>query len=120
MECAKNRRNIAKELRFLSDFICALGDETRQQIIITLLESEKQGLRVGEIAERIHLSRPALSHHLKILKDTGIISCSRLGTMNFYDINTEPDTWQKLTELSRTVGTIIEKAKVSGLAKPEA
>ena len=114
MECAKNRRNIAKELRSLSDFICALGDETRQQIIITLLESEKQGLRVGEIAERIHLSRPALSHHLKILRDTGIISCSRLGTMNFYDINTEPD------ELSRTVGTIIEKAKASGLAKSEA
>ncbi len=119
MECVKNRRNIAKELRSLSDFICALGDETRQQIILTLLESEKRGLRVGEIAERIHLSRPALSHHLKILKDTGIIACNRIGTMNFYDINTELDTWNKLTELSHMVSMIIEKAKASGLAKPE-
>lgn len=113
--CKKPKEH-RKQLRSLSDFICALGDETRQQIIIMLLESEKQGLRIGELAERIHLSRPARSHHLKILN----ISCSRLGTMNFYGINTEPDTWQKLTELSRTVGTVIEKVKASSLAKPEA
>ncbi len=65
--------------------LSAIGDETRQ-IIITVLASAdcKEGLRVGEITERTHLSRPAVSHHLKILLDTEVIGLRRQATMNFY------------------------------------
>ncbi|MEG6523627.1 ArsR/SmtB family transcription factor [Desulfotomaculum sp. 1211_IL3151] len=40
-------------------------------------------MRVGEIKAKTHLSRPAVSHHLKILKDIGIVKMREEGTKNF-------------------------------------
>ncbi len=66
----------------------AIGDETRQSILLVLMKTEcKTGLRVGEITEQTHLSRPAVSHHLKVLRDAGIILMRKEGTKNFYFIN---------------------------------
>jgi ArsR family transcriptional regulator len=42
---------------------------------------------VGEITEQTHLSRPAVSHHLKVLRDAGVILMRKEGTKNFYYIN---------------------------------
>ena len=65
--------------------LSALGDETRQMIIAVLASADcEEGMRVGEITERTHLSRPAVSHHLKILLDTEVIGLRRQATMNFY------------------------------------
>ena len=47
----------------------ALGDETRQELLCALLAGPCQGSRGVELAEKIHLSRPAVSHHLQILKE---------------------------------------------------
>ncbi|MFF2753035.1 ArsR/SmtB family transcription factor [Psychrobacillus sp. NPDC058041] len=70
------------------DVLIAIGDETRQSILFVLMETDcKTGLRVGEITERTHLSRPAISHHLKILRDAGVILMRKEGTKNFYYIN---------------------------------
>ncbi len=53
--------------------LTAIGDETRQHIILKMLKmSDCSGVRVGEITERTNLSRPAVSHHLQILKEAGI------------------------------------------------
>lgn len=68
--------------------LLAIGDETRQAIIMTLMETTcASGMRVGEITEWTHLSRPAVSHHLKILLEAGIIMMRKEGTMNFYFID---------------------------------
>ncbi|EOR21886.1 winged helix-turn-helix transcriptional regulator [Cytobacillus oceanisediminis] len=68
--------------------LLAIGDETRQSILLVLMGTDCQtGLRVGEITEQTHLSRPAVSHHLKILRDAGIILMRKEGTKNFYYIN---------------------------------
>lgn len=68
--------------------LVAIGDETRQHIILALMEAPcNVGMRVGEITLRTHLSRPAVSHHLKILKDANVVSMRKEGTMNFYYIN---------------------------------
>ena len=82
-ECAVKRRQLAEEFRIYRKVFIALGDETRQQIFLTLLENEKIGMRVPEITARTHLSRPAVSHHLQILKDTGLIRMHRTGTRNY-------------------------------------
>jgi len=81
--------NIIKE-----DFIncqkvlLAIGDETRQSILLVLMGTDCQtGLRVGEITEQTHLSRPAVSHHLRVLRDAGIIEMHKEGTKNFYYID---------------------------------
>ncbi|MFJ8235540.1 ArsR/SmtB family transcription factor [Ureibacillus sp. NPDC094379] len=66
----------------------AIGDETRQSILLVLMGTDCQtGLRVGEITKQTHLSRPAVSHHLKILRDAGVILMRKEGTKNFYFIN---------------------------------
>lgn len=47
------------------------------------METECQtGLRVGEITKQTHLSRPAVSHHLRILREAGIILMRKEGTKN--------------------------------------
>ncbi|EOS8269073.1 metalloregulator ArsR/SmtB family transcription factor [Bacillus paranthracis] len=63
--------------------LLAIGDETRQAILLVLMETECQtGLRVGEITKQTHLSRPAVSHHLRILREAGIILMRKEGTKN--------------------------------------
>lgn len=65
--------------------LTALGDENRQHLILTMMRmGDCGGCRVGEITEKTHLSRPAVSHHLKILKDAGIIQVRHEGTRNYY------------------------------------
>ena len=80
--------HMKKELTDVSDFLIALGDEKRQAIIIRLLEEETcQGIQVGEMIEATGLSRPAISHHLKILRQAKIVAYRSEGTKNFYYLN---------------------------------
>ena len=68
----------------------ALGDRTRLTILQCLFETQTTGesripgLNVNEITDRTSLSRPAVSHHLKILKDTGLIDVLKKGVCNYY------------------------------------
>lgn len=60
----------------------ALGDLVRQDIIILLACEER--LSVGELARRTKLSRPAISHHLRILKQAGLLQETREGVRRYY------------------------------------
>jgi DNA-binding transcriptional ArsR family regulator len=61
----------------------ALGDWTRRQI----LESLKAGPRsVGEIAAGLPVSRPAVSQHLRVLKQAGLVSDRKDGTRRLYRV----------------------------------
>lgn len=60
----------------------ALGDMARQQIIIVLGQHER--LSVGELTTYTQLSRPAVSHHLKILKEAGLLRETRQGVRRYY------------------------------------
>lgn len=57
------------EFKECQKLFTALGDETRQYLLRVLLNCDCQGSRVIELAEKTHLSRPAISHHMQILKD---------------------------------------------------
>ena len=109
-ECLQNRLEIAKGFRNCQRMIQALGDETRQHVIMSLLESEQIGLRVGEITAKTHLSRPAVSHHLKVLKDAGIVSVRRIGTMNFYYLNPQKSTLVRIRSLMARVDELMQLA----------
>lgn len=65
----------------------ALSDEMRQSIVLVLAENGVKN--VNEIASLVPLSRPAISHHLKILKNSGIISVEKRGTENYYYLTLE-------------------------------
>ena len=61
----------------------ALADPTRHAIF----ERLKRGpLAVGELAEGLPVSRPAVSQHLRVLKDAGLVSERRNGTRRVYRI----------------------------------
>lgn len=68
----------------------ALGDKIRQRILLALSDIGKPGLNVKEITKRIKLSRPAVSHHLKILLKAGLLRVREDGVQNFYSVSARP------------------------------
>ena len=63
----------------------ALGDEHRQRILLTFEKGER--LTVGQISEVSTLSRPAVSHHLKILRAAGVLEAERVGKEVYLSVN---------------------------------
>jgi DNA-binding transcriptional ArsR family regulator len=62
----------------------ALGDPTRRAIVQTLAE---RPCAVGELAEQLPVSRPAVSQALKVLKDAGLVTERAAGTRRIYRLN---------------------------------
>lgn len=118
-KCHERRLQLAKEFKDCQKAFVALGDETRQHIIIALLESDVHGIRVGEITKRTHLSRPAVSHHLQILKNAGIISMYREGTKNYYYVNSSETVWKQLLEFMGNIYGIIQEVSNERCSKSE-
>jgi len=67
-----------------SERFAALSDPTRREIFERLT---KKAMAVGEIAEGLPVSRPAVSQHLKVLKDAGLVTMRTEGTRNVYQID---------------------------------
>ena len=80
-------------MKKIAEFYKALGDETRLKIIQMLSEQE---MCVCEIIDKLDMSQPAISHHLKILRQAGIVKDSREGKWIYYSLNGEvfPDVFQ--------------------------
>jgi len=113
-ECAKQRRLLAEEFLDYRRVFIALGDETRQQIFVALLQNEAVGMRVPDITKCTHLSRPAVSHHLQVLRDAGLINMHRVGTMNFYYVDADGGCWGGLKTLVDHVDTVVRSAQENG------
>jgi len=111
---------ISDEFMKCSRAITAIGDETRQKIIVVLLQSGCDGLRVGAITEKTHLSRPAVSHHLQVLKDANVINMRREGTMNYYFLDAENTQWKTMLDLMEHINDLVDevtKNKICGGTK---
>lgn len=67
-----------------TDGFAALADPTRRQIFERIA---RRALAVGEIAEGLPVSRPAVSQHLKVLKDAGLVTDERDGTRRVYRVD---------------------------------
>ena len=64
----------------------ALADPTRRQIIAFLADGEQP---VAEICEQFNCTAPAVSQHLKVLRDTGLVTVRPAAQRRFYAINRE-------------------------------
>ena len=62
----------------------ALGDPSRFAIVTCLAERPRA---VGELAKELPISRPAVSQHLKVLKDAGLVAERVAGTRRIYRLN---------------------------------
>ncbi len=76
------------------DTFTALADPTRRQIIESLATGEQS---FGALAERFEMSRPAVSQHLKVLKEAGIVNARADGQRRIYRLTDggldELDAW---------------------------
>ena len=62
----------------------ALADPTRREIFERLARRPRPG---GELAEELPVSRPAVTQHLKVLRDAGLVVDARDGSRRFYQVN---------------------------------
>ena len=62
----------------------ALADRSRRAIVMELAEGERT---VGELTDALPISQPAVSQHLKVLKEIGLVSDRREGTRRRYRLN---------------------------------
>ena len=68
----------------LNDAFKALSDPTRRRILELLTEGD---LTAGEIAGCFDISKPSVSHHLKVLKSSGLVLDERRGQNIVYSLN---------------------------------
>lgn len=61
-----------------------LADETRLKVLLYLMQEGE--LHVSALCERLNQSQPAVSHHLALLRDAGLIEPRRDGKHNFYSV----------------------------------
>lgn len=93
-----------------SNILAAIGDETRQHLILEMMKMGNcSGVRVGEITKKTNLSRPAVSHHLQILKAAGIVKVRKDGTKNYYSFDHETEA---LACLEDALQSAVEIAKM--------
>ena len=76
-----------------------LSDETRLQILYFLMQEKE--LNVGTLCELLDQSQPAVSHHLALLKGTGLIDMRRQGKHNFYHL--QPSQFARYRDVLETV-----------------
>ncbi len=79
--------DVLASFRVNTAIFTALGDKFRQDIIMLLAQNER--LNVTQIAEHIALSRPAVSHHLKVLLTAGLVQMERVSRENFYSLSVD-------------------------------
>ena len=107
-DCEKRLSQIVQGFSECKEAFTAIGDETRQLILMVLLESDLSGIRVGEIARKTHLTRPSVSHHLKILKEADIVAMRKEGTKNYYYISLDETRWKTIAGLINLIYESIE------------
>ena len=81
----------------------ALGDAFRQDIVMLLAQQGR--LNVKQITQHMPLSRPAISHHLKVLRTAGLVQMERVSRENFYSLSVD--------NALATLRLFVEQAEVS-------
>lgn len=85
----------------------ALGDENRQRLLCIMLGGQCGGSRVVDIAGKTNLSRPAVSHHMQILKDAGIVKVRKEGTYVYYYLDPGEKEVEKMIGLFSDIQRIM-------------
>jgi DNA-binding transcriptional ArsR family regulator len=94
-------RTLPSEWAEMSRIFVALGDEHRQRMLLLFEPGER--LNVGQIAEVSTLARSTVSHHLKILHESGVLASEKIGKEVWFWINRAP--------LETTLGNVLDYLK---------
>jgi len=72
----------------MSELFVALGDEQRQRILLAFEKDER--MNILQMVENSNLSRTAVTHHLKVLHNSGALNSAKIGKEVFFWINKTP------------------------------
>jgi len=95
-------------VRDLSQVFKLLSDETRLRILLYLAQAGE--LHVTDLCGRLSQSQPAVSHHLALLRVSGLIEARRDGKHNFYSVRTNY-FGELLVDLFSATGSMPKKIK---------
>ena len=95
----KDIERLETEFKACQKILTVLGDETRQHLLCIMLQNGCSGNRVIDIAKLTNLSRPAVSHHMQILKDAGTVKSRKERTYIYYYLDPEANELDNLITL---------------------
>lgn len=98
----KSKKNIVMEM---SEVFKALGDPTRLRIIRMLVSKMESDLSVSDMADKLGITQPAASQHIKVLKNVGILESNRNGYYVYYYVNVDV-----LKEYKQNIDSLFEMA----------
>ena len=101
---------LRREFQQCRDLFTALGDTARQDLLCVLLTCDCRGLRSVELAARTHLSRPAVSHHLQVLKEAGVVRARKEGTRVYYYLDPQDSEIENMVRLFADIRQIMRNA----------
>lgn len=99
---------LQEELKNCQKFLTAIGDETRLYLLQIMLSDDCKGSRVIELAKRTNLSRPAVSHHIQVLKDAEIVNNRKEGRFVYYYLDPSDGEIEKMLRLMTDIKQIAE------------
>ncbi|WP_157641826.1 ArsR/SmtB family transcription factor [Burkholderia ubonensis] len=76
---------LPQEWESISAIFVAMGDPQRQRLLLAFGPGER--LTAGQLSEASPLNRTTVSHHLKILRQAGVLSSEKIGKEVFYWVN---------------------------------
>jgi DNA-binding transcriptional ArsR family regulator len=84
----KSRSSLASARRFHAPVFAALGDETRLSLVGKLCEDSPQS--ISELTQGSSLTRQAISKHLRVLQNAGLVESVRVGRQSLYEFRPKP------------------------------
>mgnify|MGYP005786623559 CR=1 FL=1 len=103
-------KGLAEEFESCRQLLLALGDENRQHLILEMMRmGQCDGVRIGAITEKTNLSRPAVSHHIQILKAAGLLKMRREGTKNYYYFDADMEAMDRLIQMLIHAKEVMER-----------
>ena len=101
-------RRLAKEFESCQKILLALGDENRRHRMPERMRTEDcGGVRIGTIAATAHSARPAVSRHIQILKDAGLLNMRREGAKNDYYFDADMDSLNRLLPMPKQAKRVL-------------
>jgi len=97
-----------QEIREFANVFALLSDETRLRILTYLMQNGE--LNVTDLCNRLGQTQPAVSHHLALLRVSGLVEPRRSGKNNFYRVRTEHFS-DLLARLLSASGTMPKKIR---------
>ena len=104
-------KQLEAEFEACRKILIAFGDEVRQKILMLMVTGRRSGVRVSDIAEQTSLTRPAISHHMQILKDSGIVKSRKEGKFVFYYLDASCQNVEALLRLFESVKSVIQSGE---------